>query len=109
MGLAATAVPSETLAGAATAYLAGSCDALTAGRLVLSRVRAESGQAEEELAVSYTEEGFSIGFNARYMLDVASQIEGDEAQFHFADAASPALVTDSGDNDALYVLMPLRV
>tara|TARA_R110002072_G_scaffold216609_7_gene373961 strand:- start:5 stop:1123 length:1119 start_codon:yes stop_codon:yes gene_type:complete len=77
--------------------------------LVLAVNNPESGQAEEELAVSYSDEGFAIGFNARYMLDVASQIEGDQAQFHFADAASPALVTDSGDPDALYVLMPLRV
>lgn len=77
--------------------------------LTLAVNNPESGQAEEELAVSYGDEGFAIGFNARYMLDVASQIEGDEAQFHFADAASPALVTDSGDPNALYVLMPLRV
>jgi len=77
--------------------------------LTLAVNNPESGQAEEELAVSYSDEGFAIGFNARYMLDVASQIEGDEARFHFADAASPALVTDSGDEDALYVLMPLRV
>ena len=77
--------------------------------LVLAVNNPESGQAEEELAVSYHDEAFAIGFNARYMLDVASQIEGDQAQFHFADAASPALVTDSGDPDALYVLMPLRV
>ena len=77
--------------------------------LTLAVNNPESGQAEEELAVSYSDESFAIGFNARYMLDVASQIEGDEARFHFADAASPALVTDSGDEDALYVLMPLRV
>ncbi|WP_300553154.1 DNA polymerase III subunit beta [Maricaulis sp.] len=77
--------------------------------LTLAVNNPESGQAEEELAVSYDDESFAIGFNARYMLDVAGQIEGDQAQFHFADSASPALVTDSGDNDALYVLMPLRV
>tara|TARA_R110000868_G_scaffold13584_2_gene63159 strand:- start:2854 stop:3972 length:1119 start_codon:yes stop_codon:yes gene_type:complete len=77
--------------------------------LTLAVNNPESGQAEEELAVSYSDEAFAIGFNARYMLDVASQIQGDNAQFHFADAASPALVTDSGDPDALYVLMPLRV
>jgi DNA polymerase-3 subunit beta len=82
---------------------------LGADTLTLAVNNPESGQATEELAVSYSDEGFSIGFNARYMLDVASQIEGDEAQFHFADAASPALVTDNDDADALYVLMPLRV
>ncbi|MFS2316311.1 DNA polymerase III subunit beta [Maricaulis sp. D1M11] len=83
--------------------------ALATDTLTLTVNNPESGQAEEELAVSYSDEGFAIGFNARYMLDVASQIEGDEARFHFADSASPALVTDSGDADSLYVLMPLRV
>lgn len=77
--------------------------------LTLAVNNPESGQATEELGVEYSDEGFSIGFNARYILDVAGQIEGDEARFHFADAASPALVTDNGDPDALYVLMPLRV
>ena len=78
-------------------------------RLTLTVNNPESGQATEELAVDYGEDGFSIGFNARYILDVAGQIEGEQAIYHFADAASPALVKDEGDPDALYVLMPLRV
>jgi DNA polymerase-3 subunit beta len=50
-----------------------------------------------------------IGFNARYLLDVTSQIEGDAVQFEFADSGSPTLVRDERDPHALYVLMPLRV
>ena len=50
-----------------------------------------------------------VGFNARYLLDIADQISGETAVFHFADAASPTLVTDEEDEGALYVLMPLRV
>jgi DNA polymerase-3 subunit beta len=50
-----------------------------------------------------------IGFNARYLLDVANLIEGEEAQFEFADSGSPTLVRDGADAHALYVLMPLRV
>jgi DNA polymerase-3 subunit beta len=79
------------------------------GMLTLAVNNPESGQASEEMPVEFGEGSFTIGFNARYVLDVAGQIEGDEAQFHFADPASPTLVTDSGDPDALYVLMPLRV
>ncbi|WP_421789460.1 DNA polymerase III subunit beta [Hyphobacterium sp.] len=79
------------------------------GTLTLAVNNPESGQAVEEVPVESEESGFAIGFNARYILDVASQIEGDEARFHFADPASPTLVTDSGDPDSLYVLMPLRV
>ncbi|MCW5724404.1 MAG: DNA polymerase III subunit beta [Maricaulaceae bacterium] len=79
------------------------------GSLTLAVNNPESGQAVEELPAEFKDDGFAIGFNARYILDVAGQIEGGEARFHFADPASPTLVTDSGDDDALYVLMPLRV
>ncbi len=69
----------------------------------------ESGQATEEIGVDFSAEPLDIGFNARYLLDVSSQIQGDEATFWFNDTASPALVKDSSDEHALYVLMPLRV
>ena len=38
-----------------------------------------------------------------------AQIEGDTAQFVLADASSPALVRDTADVGALYVIMPMRV
>ena len=50
-----------------------------------------------------------IGFNSRYLLDIASLIESDGAQFMFSDGASSALVRDVSDPGALYVLMPMRV
>ena len=50
-----------------------------------------------------------IGFNAKYLLDVASQIEAEETRIEFNDAASPARVLDGKDEGAQYVLMPLRV
>ncbi|MFN9611933.1 MAG: DNA polymerase III subunit beta, partial [Hyphomonadaceae bacterium] len=48
-------------------------------------------------------------FNAKYLLDIAGQIGTGEARFEFADAASPTLVRDGNDPNALFVLMPLRV
>jgi DNA polymerase III subunit beta len=83
--------------------------ALSDGQLILTVNNPESGAASEELSADYSAEAISIGFNARYLLDVAGQIEGDEAVFEFADSGSPTRVTDSGDPDAEYVLMPLRV
>ncbi len=83
--------------------------ALGEGQLVLTVNNPESGAASEELVADYSSDDIAIGFNARYLLDVAGQIEGDEAVFEFADSGSPTRVTDSGDADAEYVLMPLRV
>ncbi|MGJ3232554.1 MAG: DNA polymerase III subunit beta [Oceanicaulis sp.] len=83
--------------------------ALADGQLTLTVNNPESGAASEELSADYSSDEMAIGFNARYLLDVAGQIEGDEAIFEFADSGSPTRVTDSGDKDAEYVLMPLRV
>ena len=77
--------------------------------IVLSVNSPESGTATEEVSVSYEAEPMEIGFNARYLLDILHQIEGETVNMELADSASPTLIKDSGDKDALYVLMPMRV
>jgi len=79
------------------------------GKVTLSAVSPDAGRAEEELDVSYAGEPMEIGFNARYILDMTAQIEGDEIEFAMADAGSPTLVRDPKDSSTLYVLMPMRV
>ncbi len=79
------------------------------GNLTLSATSPENGTASEEIEVRYTASPIEIGFNSRYLLDIAEQIEGEGARFAIADAASPTLVRDSADASALYVLMPMRV
>ncbi|MDE1174787.1 MAG: DNA polymerase III subunit beta [Parvibaculaceae bacterium] len=79
------------------------------GRLTLSVSNPDSGNATEEISVSYDSPPMEIGFNARYLLDITSQLDGEEATFAFADSNSSTLVKDSEDEDAIYVLMPMRV
>jgi DNA polymerase-3 subunit beta len=83
--------------------------ALAEGRLTLSAVSPEAGRAVEELDVGYRSEPLEIGFNARYMLDMSAQVEGDDIEVAIADAGSPMLVRDPKDSSTLYVLMPMRV
>jgi len=83
--------------------------ALSAGRLVLSVTNPDSGSATEELEVGYDAEPIDIGFNSRYLLDIASQLEGDTAVLKLADPGSPTLLADKEAKGALYVLMPMRV
>jgi DNA polymerase III subunit beta len=79
------------------------------GSLSISATSPENGTAVEELEVRYLSEPLEIGFNSRYLLDIAAQIEGEGAQFVMADSASPTIVRDRADSSALYVLMPMRV
>jgi DNA polymerase-3 subunit beta len=79
------------------------------GNLELSVTNPDHGTATEEIAVEFEPESFEIGFNARYLLDIISQIKSDNAVFLFNDAGSPTLVKEDGEARALYVLMPMRV
>lgn len=82
---------------------------ITDNNLTLSASSPDAGSATEELEVSYGKEALEIGFNSKYLLDIAQQVEGDTAQVLLADGASPTIVRDSADSSALYVLMPMRV
>lgn len=79
------------------------------GRLVLTVNNPDSGSATEELAVEYDAAPIEIGFNAKYLLDIAGQLTSGEALFRLADPGSPTLIQDGTDDSTLYVLMPMRV
>ena len=79
------------------------------GQVTLTANSPDTGTATEELDADYGAEPLEIGLNARYVMDVAGQIESDEIRFFFADAGSPSLVRDTGDSGSLHVIMPLRV
>ncbi len=78
-------------------------------RLVLSVNAPDAGSASEELAVAYGAEPMEIGFNARYLLEIAGQIERENAVFLFKEAGDPTLVREGDDSSAIYVVMPMRV
>jgi DNA polymerase-3 subunit beta len=82
---------------------------LSAGRLVLSVTNPDSGSATEELEIEYDADPLDIGFNSRYLLDIAAQLEGETAVLKLADPGSPTLIQDRSGTGALYVLMPMRV
>ena len=79
------------------------------GQVTLTANSPDTGTATEELDAEYGAEPLEIGLNARYVLDVAGQIESESIRFFFADAGSPSLIRDTDDPGALHVIMPLRV
>ena len=82
---------------------------LKAGLLTLSASNTDASSAMEELEVSYNGPEMDIGFNARYLLDIAGQVNNDIVEFALADQGSPSLVRAPGDDASLFVLMPMRV
>lgn len=78
-------------------------------RLILSVNAPDSGAAEEELAVAYGDERLEIGFNAKYLLEIASQVDRENAVFMFNSSGDPTLMREGNDTTAVYVVMPMRV
>ena len=78
-------------------------------RLILSVNAPDSGAAEEELAVAYADEHLEIGFNAKYLLEIAGQVDRENAVFLFNSSGDPTLMREGNDMSAIYVVMPMRV
>ena len=78
-------------------------------RLILSVNAPDRGAAEEELVVAYADERLEIGFNAKYLLEIAGQVDRENAVFMFNSSGDPTLMREGNDESAVYVVMPMRV
>ena len=75
--------------------------------LNLSVNNTNSGDGNETLPVKFDHE-LEISFNSRYLIDVASQLDGEKIELYLNDMGSPALIKDPGDFDSIFVVMPMK-
>ena len=80
---------------------------LTKETLNLSVNNTNSGDGKETLNVKF-EHDLEISFNSRYLIDVASQLDGERVEIFLNDTGSPALIKDPGDFDSIFVVMPMK-
>ncbi len=80
---------------------------LSKDSLNLSVNNTNSGDGNETLNVKFDHD-LEISFNSRYLIDVASQLDGEKIEIFFNDTGSPALIKDPGDFDSIYVVMPMK-
>ena len=78
-------------------------------QLTIQANNPEQEEAEEVVAVEYAGERMEIGFNVSYLQDVLGVLEVDEVRVSVADANSSALIEGVGNDEALYVVMPMRL
>ena len=75
--------------------------------LDLSVNNTNSGDGKESLNVKFDYD-LDISFNSRYLIDVASQLDGGHIEIYLKDTGSPALIKDPGDFDSIFVVMPMK-
>ncbi|MFP6817402.1 MAG: DNA polymerase III subunit beta [Pseudomonadales bacterium] len=78
-------------------------------QLTIQANNPEQEEAEEIVAIGYEGERMEIGFNVSYLQDVLNVVHTDEVSISVSDANSSALMEGSGEDDAVYVVMPMRL
>ena len=69
----------------------------------------EQDEAIEDLAIQYNDAPLEMSFNAQYLLDVLSVLDGDDVSMTMTEANQSVLVHDPAHTDQTYVVMPMRV
>ena len=82
---------------------------LSQDKLKLSVNSTNSGDGNEVVAAKYDGEDLAIGFNSKYLIDIASEIEDKNLTFSLKNSTSPVLVFDNSDKNSFYVIMPMKI
>ena len=80
---------------------------LSNNNLDISVNNSNSGDGKESLSVNFGYD-LEISFNPRYLIDVASNMDGDKIEIFLKESSSPALIKDPADFDSIYVIMPMK-
>lgn len=80
----------------------------SSNELVITSVSSQIGDSEARIKVVSKGTPLSISFNARYILDALSAVEGENLHFAFAGELVAGLITDPENTDYRYIVMPLR-
>lgn len=84
------------------------CD-LEENKLTVFSSSPDLGEAKEEVAIDYKGDKLSLGFNARYVLDVLGAMTSEKVVLELQDSLSPVLVKEDGNEDYKCVIMPMRI
>lgn len=82
---------------------------LRQGNMEISSSNPDLGDAREDLEIDYQGEEITIGFNARYLLDILQVQKQAEISLQVKDNTSPGMITPVDDPDFLAVVMPMRL
>ncbi len=77
--------------------------------LTLTSSNPDLGDAKEEIDIIYNGDNISIGFNAKYIIDILQVIKSENINFNLKDNISPGRISPEEDEDYISVIMPMRL
>jgi DNA polymerase III subunit beta len=84
---------------------------LAGGKMRFESESPDSGEGFDEVVVDYSGPELTVGFNARYFLDVLGAVDDDEIELAVSGELDPAVVRPANEtaNSYLSVIMPMRI
>ena len=83
--------------------------ALAKGTMRIASESPESGDGFDEVPSDYNGPEITIGFNAKYFLDVLGSLEEEDVILGLSGELDPAVVRPASDRQFLAVVMPMRI
>lgn len=83
---------------------------LTKSKLTLVSDNPDLGKAREEIEIEdYEGSDLAIAFNSKYVIDILNVLSAEKVVLLLNEALSPGLVREFGNDDDLFVVMPMRL
>jgi DNA polymerase-3 subunit beta len=84
---------------------------LAGGKMRFESENPDSGEGFDEVNVDYNGPELTVGFNARYFLDVLSAVDAEEIELSVSGELDPAVVRPATETTTSYlsVIMPMRI
>ena len=82
---------------------------LSSAGVELSANTPDVGAAEITLPVQGLDQELVIGFNANYLMDILKNLDCEMVRLKFIDPAKPIVVEDTGDDQFVSLVMPMKI
>jgi DNA polymerase-3 subunit beta len=82
---------------------------LAQGTMRITTESPESGEGFDEIPIEFAGPAMTIGFNAKYFLDVLASLDEEEVELGLGGELDPAVVRPAGPRQFLAVVMPMRI
>ncbi|UCH79813.1 MAG: DNA polymerase III subunit beta [Nitrospiraceae bacterium] len=81
---------------------------LEEGKITLISMNPDIGEAREDVAAQYKGDQLTIGYNARYLMDILQAMDGEQVIIRLQEPLSPTLLGEPDNTDYTCVVMPMR-
>lgn len=82
---------------------------ISKGKMVVMTNCPEVGELRDEIDVEYEGDPLEVGFNPQFILDALKAVDEKKVRMQLKDAQSSGLLLPDGNDDYLYVVMPVRL